>query len=73
MCVHKQCRSYTAFQPPPHSCFHALSGQGESEAGITVYEDVNTYATAKVSGSFLAICLLFKVPVILQEDFRSFF
>lgn len=73
MSLHKECTSYTEFEPQPHSCFHTLSGQGESEAGITVYEDVNTDATAKVSGSVLALYLLFKVHVVIQEDFRSFF
>lgn len=49
-----------------YTAVFTLAGQGESEAGITVYEEVNTDGPAKVSAS---ICLLFKVHVILQKDF----
>ncbi len=68
--VHRQ---YTACQSQPHGCFHTHPGPGESEAGITIYEDVNADAAGKVSRSVLASNLLFKVPVFLREDFRSFF
>uniref|UniRef100_A0A8C1NSA5 Ig-like domain-containing protein n=1 Tax=Cyprinus carpio TaxID=7962 RepID=A0A8C1NSA5_CYPCA len=57
-CYMQEIYSYTAV--------FTLAGQGESEAGITVYEEVNTDGPAKVSAS---ICLLFKVHVILQKDF----